>query len=93
MSTDRATMPRRGLSDPTWRYRSSVATNIAETIEMERLRLAPRPRVLVTAAQPAHDDCRTIARYPGTPGRIRGWLLAVAIGLGLALATVHWWTT
>ena len=34
-----------------------------------------------------------IARYPGTPGRIRGWLLAVAIGLGLALASVHWWTT
>ena len=33
------------------------------------------------------------ARYAGTPGRIRGWLLAVAIGLGLALATVHWWTT
>ena len=33
------------------------------------------------------------ARYPGTPGRIRGWLLAVAIGLGLALATVYWWTT
>ena len=31
-------------------------------------------------------------RYPGTPGRIRGWLLAVAIGLGLAMATVHWWT-
>ena len=32
------------------------------------------------------------ARYPGTSGRIRGWLLAVAIGLGLALATVHWWS-
>lgn len=31
-------------------------------------------------------------RYPGTSGRIRGWLLAVAIGLGLALATVHWWS-
>ena len=40
----------------------------------------------------AHDDCRTIARYTGTPGRIRGWLLACAIGLGLALATVHWWS-
>ena len=32
-------------------------------------------------------------RYPGTPGRIRGWLLAVAIGLGLAMATVHWWSS
>ena len=32
------------------------------------------------------------ARYPGTSGRIRGWLLAVAIGLGLALATVHLWS-
>ena len=38
-------------------------------------------------------DYDPIARYPGTPGRIRGWLLACAIGLGLALATVHWWTT
>ena len=38
-------------------------------------------------------DYDPIARYPGTPGRIRGWLLAVAIGLGLALASVHWWTT
>ena len=92
MSTDRATMPRRGLSDPTWRYRSSIATNIAETIEMERLRLAPRPRVLVTATQPAHDDCRTIARYPGKPGRIRGLLLACAIGLGLASWLVAWWS-
>lgn len=92
MSTDRATMPRRGLADPDWRYRSSVETNIAETIEEERRRLAPRPRVLVTAAQPAHDDCRTIARYPGTPGRIRGWLLACAIGLGLASWLVAWWS-
>ena len=32
-------------------------------------------------------------RYPGTPGRIRGWLLAIAIGLGLAMATVHWWSS
>lgn len=40
-----------------------------------------------------HADYDPITRYPGTPGRIRGWLLAVAIGLGLALATVHWWTT
>ena len=32
-------------------------------------------------------------RYPGMPGRIRGWLLAVAIGLGLAMATVHWWSS
>ena len=41
-------------------------------------------------------DCASpvtqFVRYPGTPGRIRGWLLAVAIGLGLALATVHWWS-
>lgn len=40
-----------------------------------------------------HADYDPIQRYPGTPGRIRGWLLAIAIGLGLALATVHWWTT
>ena len=32
-------------------------------------------------------------RYHGTPGRIRGWLLAIAIGLGLAMATVHWWSS
>lgn len=40
-----------------------------------------------------HADYDPIQRYPGTQGLIRGWLLAVAIGLGLALATVHWWTT
>lgn len=39
-----------------------------------------------------HADYDPITRYPGTPGRIRGWLLACAIGIGLALATVHWWT-
>lgn len=39
------------------------------------------------------DHANPITRYPGTPGVIRGWLLAIAIGLGLALATVHWWTT
>ena len=32
-------------------------------------------------------------RYPGTPGRIRGWLLAIAIGLGLAMALVGWWSS
>jgi len=100
MSTDRTTMPRRGLADPTWPYRPAVATNVAETFEDERRRLAllpppvrlePAPPCIVAA--PAHDDCRTIPSYPGTQGLIRGWLLAVAIGLGLALATVHWWTT
>ena len=99
-----ATLPRRGLLDPTWPYRAAVATNVAETIENERRRLAllpPAPRfepavapdLPCSASAPVHDDCAQIARYPGTPGRIRGWLLAVAIGLGLALATVHWWTT
>ena len=93
--TQRAlTMPRRGLSDPTWPYRAAVATNIAETIEAERRRLGAHSlrRVMVTAAHPTHDACTTIARYPGKPGRIRGWLLACAIGLGLALAIVHWWS-
>ena len=106
MSTDRTTMPRRGLLDPTWPYRPAVATNVAETFEDERRRLAllpppvrlepavpPRPAPPCIVAAPAHDDCRTIPRYPGTPGRIRGWLLAVAIGLGLAMATVHWWSS
>ena len=32
-------------------------------------------------------------RYPGTPGRIRGWLLAIAIGLGMAMALVGWWSS
>ena len=49
------------------------------------------PRSLAEAFPREHAN--PIARYPGTPGRIHGWLLAVAIGLGLALATVHWWTT
>ena len=39
-----------------------------------------------------HADYDPITRYPGTPGLIRGWLLAVAIGLGLALALVGWWS-
>lgn len=103
-SYSRATRPRRGLADPTWVYRSSVATDVAETIENERRRLALVPRepqiepvpFAASRAEPIaamHDDCADIARYTGTSGRIRGWLLAVAIGLGLALAPVHWWTT
>ena len=32
------------------------------------------------------------ARRPGNPGRIRGWLLAIAIGLGLASWLVAWWS-
>lgn len=42
------------------------------------------------AYSPADYD--PIARYPGTPGLIRGGLLACAIGIGLALALVGWWS-
>ena len=39
------------------------------------------------------DYASPVTQFARRPGRIRGWLLAIAIGLGLALATVHWWTT
>lgn len=47
-----------------------------------------------THARPyRHADYDPIQNYPGTPGTLRGVLLAVAIGVGLAAALIHWWST
>lgn len=47
-----------------------------------------------THARPyRHADYDPIQHYPGTPGTLRGVLLAVAIGVGLAAALIHWWST
>lgn len=40
-----------------------------------------------------HEDYDPIQRYPGTPGTLRGVLLAVAIGVALAAALCQWWAT
>lgn len=40
-----------------------------------------------------HEDYDPIQRYPGTPGALRGVLLAVVIGVALVAALVYWWAS
>lgn len=62
MSGRTVTLPRRGLADADWHYRGALDTNVAETFEDERRRLALLPSApVVVVSLPARSV--SVARY------------------------------